>query len=113
MSRDDVYLRHILDAILSVQEYVTAGRDAFLSDSMRQDAVMRRLEIIGEAAKQLSPETTAKRPEIPWREVAGLRDRLIHGYASVDLVTVWEVTARDVPALRDAVEGLLAESDHL
>ncbi|MCH7666488.1 MAG: DUF86 domain-containing protein [Acidobacteria bacterium] len=111
MSRDEVYLRHILDAIQSIEQYVAEGRDAFMGDPMRQDAVMRRLEIIGEATKQLSQETTAKRLEIPWRRVAGLRDRLIHGYASVDLDTVWEVTVRDLPSLRDAVEALAIESD--
>ena len=82
-----------------------------MAEAMRQDAIMRRLEIIGEATKQLSSETTAKRPEIPWRGVAALRDRLIHGYASVDLATVWEVAIREVPTLKAAIEALLVESD--
>jgi uncharacterized protein with HEPN domain len=111
LSRDEIYLRHILDAIQSIEQYIAAGREEFMGDPMRQDAVMRRLEIIGEATKQLSPETTAKRPEIPWRGVAALRDRLIHGYASVDLVTVWEVTIGDLPDLKGAIEALLVESD--
>ncbi len=111
MSRDELYLRHILDAIRTIEQYIAAGREAFMGDPMRQDAVMRRLEIIGEATKQLSREVTADRPEIPWRRVAGLRDRLIHGYASVDLDTVWEVTVRDLPAFKGAIATMLEESD--
>lgn len=109
MSRDELFLRHILDAIQSIESYVAPGRDAFMREPMRQDAVVRRLGIIGEATKQLSPEATEKRPEVPWRQVAGLRDRLIHGYASVDLETVWAVTGDDLQGLRAAVEALLAE----
>ena len=111
MSRDELYLRHILDAIRIIEQYITAGREAFMGDPMRQDAVMRRLEIIGEATKQLSQEVTAREPEIPWRRVGGLRNRLIHGYASVDLQTVWEVTERDLPVLKKTIKTLLDESD--
>ena len=74
---------------------------------MRQDAVVRRLEVIGEATKLLSDEVRQSASEIPWRRVAGLRDRLIHAYDSVDLDIVWEVTVRDLPALKQAVCRLL------
>lgn len=107
MSRDEVYLRHILDAIRSIESYIEGGRDNFLVSSMQQDAVVRQLEVIGEAVKQLSAEVRGLRPEIPWREIAGMRDVLIHAYFSVDLEQVWEVTQRDLQDLKRVVEEIL------
>ena len=107
MSRDEVYLRHVLDAILSIESYVAEGRDVFFDDSMRQDAVVRQLEVIGEAVKQISTDLRSQRPEVPWRDIAGMRDVLIHGYFSVDLEQVWEVTQGELQKLRKAVEGIL------
>lgn len=110
MSHDELYLEHISLAIGQIEEYVGTGRAVFMGDAMRQDAVIRQLEIIGEATKKLSPETTARKPQIPWRQVAGLRDRLIHAYATVDLDRVWEVVEGDVPELKRAVRELLVEA---
>ncbi|HXV82941.1 MAG TPA: HepT-like ribonuclease domain-containing protein, partial [Candidatus Binatia bacterium] len=72
-----VYLGHIRDAINDIKAYAS-GEEAFLADRMRQDAIIRKLEIIGEAVKRLSDETRARRPEIPWKQIAGMRDRLTH-----------------------------------
>jgi uncharacterized protein with HEPN domain len=104
---DRVYLGHIRDAIHDIEEYTAGGRDAFMSDRMRQDAVIRKLEIVGEAVKHLSEETTKRRPDIPWKRIAGMRDRLTHDYFGVDLALVWTAVERDVPQLRSAVDGLL------
>jgi uncharacterized protein with HEPN domain len=108
VTRDEVYLRHILEAIARIERYVAAGREAFFADSMRQDAVIRQLAVIGEAVKDISDEVRSRVPQIPWREIAGMRDLLIHKYHSVDLEQVWEVTRRDLKDLRRAVEQLLA-----
>jgi uncharacterized protein with HEPN domain len=105
--RDEVYLRHILDAIEVLRGYAVVGESAFMRDGMRQDAVVRQLAVIGEAAKLLSADSRDSEPDIPWREIAGMRDRLIHGYASVDLNTVWRTVERDIPPLREAVRRLL------
>jgi uncharacterized protein with HEPN domain len=102
-----IYLGHILDAINDIEEYTSVGRDAFMAERMRQDAVIRKLEIIGEAVKQLSDATKGTRPEIPWKQVAGMRDQLTHHYFGVDLALVWRVVERDLPALKTAVTALL------
>jgi uncharacterized protein with HEPN domain len=106
--RDDrVYLGHIRDAINDIEDYTSVGRDAFMATRLRQDAVIRKLEIIGEAVKQLSIATKDRRPEIPWKQIAGMRDRLTHHYFSVDLALVWRVVERDLPALKAAVTAFL------
>ena len=109
MSGDEVYLRHILDAIHRIESYISKGRESFLSDQMPQDAVMRQLEVIGEAVKQISAATRQARPHVRWRDIAGMRDILIHQYFAVDVEQVWEVTQRDLLELRQEVERMLAE----
>ena len=109
MKDDRVYLGHILEAIQDIQQYASAGRDAFMTDRMRQDALIRKLEVIGEAVKKLSENAKQRRPEIPWRRIAGMRDRLTHDYFGVDLALVWVAVERELPHLKAAVERLLAE----
>jgi uncharacterized protein with HEPN domain len=104
-----VYLGHIRDAIDDIATYAAVGRDAFMVERMRQDAVIRKLEIIGEAVKQLSDETKQRRPEIPWKQIAGMRDRLTHAYFGVDLGLIWVVVERDLGALATAVTALLSD----
>lgn len=103
-----VYLGHIREAIQDIQQYASVGRDAFMADRLRQDAIIRKLEVIGEAVKHLPDRTKELRPEIPWRRIAGMRDRLTHGYFGVDLSLVWGVVERELPSLRAAVEELLS-----
>lgn len=88
MKADRVYLRHVLDAIEKIDSYASVGRDVFMSTSHWQDAIIRQLEIIGEATKRLSKGLRSRHTEVPWRRMAGLRDVLIHDYFGVDLVTV-------------------------
>jgi uncharacterized protein with HEPN domain len=105
---DRVYLGHILEAIQDIEQYASTGRDAFITDRMRQDALIRKLEVIGEAVKNLSEQTKQRRHEIPWRRIAGMRDRLTHDYFGVDLALVWVAVERELPNLKTAVEQLLA-----
>jgi uncharacterized protein with HEPN domain len=77
---DRVFLGHVLASLDKIAEYTKDGRASFMASTLIQDAVMRNFEIIGEATKRLTAETRALRPEIPWKQVAGLRDVLIHGY---------------------------------
>jgi uncharacterized protein with HEPN domain len=89
--------------------YTEAGRTAFFESSMIQDAVVRNLEIIGEATKQVPDSLRARAPELSWREMAGMRDKLIHDYLGVDLNLVWDVVASELPATRERIVALIEE----
>jgi uncharacterized protein with HEPN domain len=80
-----------------------------MTDKMRQDALLRKLEIIGEAVKNLSGKSKQQQAYIPWREISGMRDRLTHDYFGVDLELVWATVDKDIPNLKAAIERLLAE----
>ena len=109
MERDDsVYLQHILDAIGRIEEYVHGiNEETFYQQYLVQDGVIRQLEIIGEATKRLSREVRAKYPNVPWQDMAGMRDKLIHDYFGVDLDAVWLTVRDDVPALKAHVARTL------
>jgi uncharacterized protein with HEPN domain/predicted nucleotidyltransferase len=112
MSRDSFYLRHILDAIARIEEYVADGRERFLAETVRQDGVVWQLELIGEATKHLSPELRDRHPEAVWRGMTGSRDRRVHGYMEVDLDVVWRVTQQSLPDLKPRIEAILEEEVH-
>ncbi len=109
MKDDTVYLRHILDAISQIEEYVAGVQvEAFLRNRLIQDGVIRQFEIIGEATKNLSPMLKERYPHIPWKDIAGMRDKLIHQYFGVDLSAVWETVAHDLPLFKDDVSRILS-----
>ena len=105
--RDGLFLTHILDAITDIESFTLAGRDDFMVDRKTQSAVIRQLEIVGEAVKNLSKELTDNEGSVPWRLIAGTRDRLIHAYFRVDPETVWLMVEQDLPLLRTQVERIL------
>ncbi|NMG04442.1 DUF86 domain-containing protein [Azoarcus taiwanensis] len=112
MSRDaTVFLRHILLCLDKIATYTSEGRDAFLVDSRTQDAVIRNLEIIGQAVKDLGTQNLSHlEPEVPWHQIAGLRNVLAHQYLGVDIALVWRVVEDHLPALRSAVENALGDT---
>jgi uncharacterized protein with HEPN domain len=110
MHDETVYLCHILDAITRIEEYLEGvGEDAFYEQYLIQDAVIRQLEIIGEAVRHVSEELRGKYPQIPWQDIAGTRDKLIHDYFGVDLEKVWLMVCEDIPALKVEVQKILRE----
>lgn len=105
MEKDSTYKRHILDAIAGITEYVgQMNHEEFLADNKTQDAVVRKLEIIGEAAKRLSIEFKNKTASVPWRQITGTRDKITHDYMSIDLEFVWTIIKDDLPALKSALK---------
>lgn len=108
MQRDREYLLDILEAAKLAIDYIgDKTREEFFEDFQCQDAVIRRLEIIGEAARRISEETRASYPDLPWSDMVGMRNIMIHEYDDVDMVIVWETVHNDLPPLIDALEKIL------
>ncbi len=106
MKKDpQVYLKHILDSIEAVEEYTkNLSEQDFFDSQEKQDAVIRRLEIIGEAVRNLPEDFREKYPEILWKKIAGMRDKLIHEYFDVDIELVWQVVKKDLMELKQDIE---------
>lgn len=103
-----VFLRHILDSIEAIEEYTEdCSEEEFLDLREKQDAVVRRVEIIGEAVRNIPPDFREQHPHIPWKKIAGMRDKLVHEYFGVDFELVWEVVKNDLPPFKEQVEELL------
>jgi uncharacterized protein with HEPN domain len=105
---ESLYLRHIVDAIELVNTYLQGiDEPVFLKTSLIQDGVIRQLEIIGEAARHLSKDFRRQFADIPWSDIAGMRDKLIHDYFGVDVEKVWLTAIRDLPNLKLEVQKIL------
>jgi len=105
---DTAYLKHILDAITRIEEY-TAGieYEDFMEKHLVQDGVIRQIEIIGEAAKRVSDEIREKHLDIPWKDMAGMRDKLIHDYLGVDMDSLWDTVENDIPTVKSKLKDLI------
>jgi len=106
--RDLTYVLDMLIASRHIQAYVAGiDRSIFEQDILRQDAIIRRIEIIGEAARRVSAEFRAAHPDIPWQQMADMRNRLIHSYDEVSLIIVWDVIQHDIPTLIAQLQSLI------
>ena len=102
------YLEDILEAIIDISNFVDdLTFNEFANDKKTINAVIRSLEIIGEASKKVSQEVRENHQNIPWKEMAGMRDKMIHGYFDLDLVTIWETVKNDIPPLKLLFENML------
>ncbi len=108
MWRDDASILDMLNACRRIQRYMKGmDRAAFLDDEVRQDAIIRQLTILGEAAKRISSECRVTHPEIPWQRIAGFRDVAIHQYDKVILPRVWQVLEEDLGRVADQLSVLV------
>lgn len=108
MKDDKAYIQHILESIKKIEDYSKKiTKNKFLIESIIQDAIIRQIEIIGEASKLISEKTKVKNPNIPWKDIAGMRDKLIHDYLGVDLEAVWQTVKKDIPVLKKEINKIM------
>lgn len=109
---DAAYIAHIRDAIINIESYAsTHTYDSYLKNSWDQAALARNLEIIGEAATQLTSAYKQAHPEVPWRKISDFRNVLTHEYFAIDLNLVWEIIQKDLPDLKKQIEHLLENAE--
>ena len=102
----------IWDSIARIQRYTTGfDQESFSGDSRTVDAVVRNLEVIGEAASRLPEEFRGQQPSVDWRQIIGLRNRIIHGYFSVDLRIIWQILQHDLPRFKESLNRIRQELD--
>lgn len=107
MKDDIAYVEHILDCIRKIKEYTTSlTKETFSKNELIQDAVIRNIEIIGEATKKVSNNTKQSYFEIPWKEMSGMRDKLIHDYMGVDIDVIWKTIETDIPILYEMIKKI-------
>ncbi len=105
-----VFLAHILDSISLIEEYSKGVKEEkFHKKRELQDAIIRRLEIIGEAVKNLPVSFKAKYSDIPWKQIAGMRDILIHEYFDIDLFLTWKVVKQELPRIKKKLKAILSQ----
>jgi uncharacterized protein with HEPN domain len=106
---DRLYLGHILEAVERILAYSEEGEANFRRELKTQDAIIRNLQVMGEAVKKVSAATRAAHPEVPWKDIAGMRDRVVHDYFGVSLDIVWDVVKNHVPPLREKLQAALKD----
>ena len=97
----------MLEAVGRIEKYAARGREIFARDELIQVWVLHHLQLIGEAVRALSPDLTSRHPEVPWQQIVGMRNILVHHYFGVDVAVVWSVVERDLPTLARSVNDII------
>ena len=100
---DSVYVEHMLESINRIAEYANDEKSKFYKSTLIQDAVVRNLQVLAESSQRLSDEFKSRHADVPWREISGFRNILVHDYLGLDLDAVWSVVEQDLPPLRTAL----------
>jgi len=112
VKEDIAYIEHILDCINKIQAYTeNLDKETFVQNNLVIDATIRNFEIIGEAAKMISENLKLSYFEVPWKEMAGMRDKLIHDYLGVDVNVIWETVQDDIPLLKEFLYKIAQENE--
>jgi len=102
------YLQDILDSINDIADFIAGmSPEAFTKDKKTINAVLRSIEVMGEASRNIPEETRQQYPQVPWRKMSGMRDKLIHEYHGVDIDTVWQTLHEDIPPLKDMIQEVI------
>ena len=110
--RDLTYVEHIKESIDKIQSYTqNLSEEAFQESTLIQDAVVRQFEIIGEATKRLSDDIKQQCPEVPWKDMAGMRDVLIHDYINVEIDIVWKTVVDYLPSLLEQINEIIEDAN--
>lgn len=112
--RDLTYLEHIKESIDKIQSYTrNLSEETFQESTLIQDAVVRQFEIIGEATKKLSDDIKQQYPEVPWKDMAGMRDVLIHDYINVEIDIVWKTVVDYLPSMLEKIKEIIEDTNPL
>lgn len=108
--RDEVYLKHVLEYLSRIEGSMSGkSKDDLENDVDLLDSTLRRIEVIGEAVKNISPELKAQYPDVEWKGIIGTRDKLIHAYFKVDMDIVWDVVENELPKLKEQINSIMNE----
>ena len=107
MRDDRLYLIHITECIERIERYTAPGQDAFLSDTMIQDAVLRNLHTLSESTQRLSDALKDQHPEVEWASIAAFRNVVVHDYFGIDLPRIWDILEHDLPSLKRTISMML------
>lgn len=111
MNEDRLYLVHISECIANVEELTASGKEAFFAAKHDKAAVLYYLQTLAESTQRLSESIKNTHPEIEWAKIVGFRNRLVHGYMNVNLLVVWDIIEKNLPALKMAVQNMLESLD--
>jgi uncharacterized protein with HEPN domain len=107
MKDDRLYLIHMVECITRIEKYTSPGKEAFASDTMIQDAIMRNLHTLTESSQRLSEKLKETQSEVDWRALSGFRNVMVHDYLGINLTVVWDIIKNDLPGLKQKIELIL------